>query len=214
MSEAKARVSGQSRGFVFGLVEHSANPGVDVLRALDPRQTLIENNAGDPRADIYFDLQNVVLRREQHPLAQLLLGHLFGDAVCGLDPHLIRDPFGPSRINAEAQSGENIKIVGLSGDIGFFPIMNGRKLNARGKNRAAVRPLVSFFRRAFRVVRRIREREDNGPGIHLCHRLDHALVESFRLRADADEDCRFEFLDRGHQILRRRLFLRIKLLFG
>src|SRR5205807_7533031 len=57
---------------VLRLVELTLDPGADVARALDLRQTLIEHEFGDTGCGRQFRLQDIGLTREQHaPCAEI-----------------------------------------------------------------------------------------------------------------------------------------------
>ena len=49
----------------------------------------IEDDLGYPRGCLNRDLQEVPLRREEHPQLQLLGAHLVSDSMCGLNEHFI-----------------------------------------------------------------------------------------------------------------------------
>jgi len=48
------------------------NEGLHIGRAIDPGETGVKDELGHPRGGLNFDLQDVRLRREQHPELQLL----------------------------------------------------------------------------------------------------------------------------------------------
>src|SRR5229473_2988065 len=62
----RPRVSRRSNLSVLRPVELALDPGADVARPLDLRQTLIEHELGDANCRRHFRLQDVGLAWEQH----------------------------------------------------------------------------------------------------------------------------------------------------
>src|SRR5262249_26808266 len=83
--------------------------------AIDPRQAAVEDELGDSRGCLNLDLQNVRLRWKQHAELQLIGSHLIGDGVSRFNEHFIGHSPGIRGVNTNADSGKDIKIVGLRG---------------------------------------------------------------------------------------------------
>src|SRR5258708_39538547 len=72
------------------MIELSLDPGAYVSRAFHGGQASIEDDLGYPGGCLNLDLQDVRLRREEHPPLQLLGGHLVGGGFFGPDEKFIR----------------------------------------------------------------------------------------------------------------------------
>src|SRR5260221_2575630 len=95
------------------MIELSLDPGAYVSRAFHGGQASIEDDLGYPGGCLNLDLQDVRLRREEHPQLQLLGGHLVGDGLCGLDEHFIGYALRLRSVNGHADGGEDIQVVSL-----------------------------------------------------------------------------------------------------
>jgi len=90
---------------ILRLVDVLPDKGHHVGRTIDAGQASVEDDLGYPRGCLNLDLQDVRLRREEHPQLQLLRDHLVGDGTCGhpvgrqLLSQLIRENRSPASIN-------------------------------------------------------------------------------------------------------------------
>lgn len=128
------------------------NEGLHIGRAIDPGETGVKDELGHPRGGLNFDLQDVRLRREQHPELQLLGGHLVGHGVGGVDEHLIGYARRVCGVDRQADGGEDIEVVGLRRQKRLAVEVNWRKLHAAGIDRLAPGPGVSLLGQAVRPL--------------------------------------------------------------
>lgn len=82
-------------------------------------------------------------------------------ALTGGEEHVVVDADGTGDDDAEAEPGEDVRVVRLARHMHLPLVLHGVKRAATGKHRTPLGPGVGFFSRAFRVGRRVRQREDD-----------------------------------------------------
>lgn len=130
----------------------------------------------------------------------------------GDDEALVVEPCRTARVGRQPDRGVDVEVVRLAGPVRVVVHLELRELHASGEQRAALRPRVGLFRRAFGLCRRVRQRKDHGPLVEPSHRLDDVLCEGAALGRHADQDGRLDVLDHVEQAIRRPVGVRPRLL--
>src|SRR5260370_1358250 len=155
----------------------------------------MEDELGYPRGRLNLDLQNVRLRRKEHPQLQLFRRDLVGDSMCGFDEHFICHSLRVGCVYGHADSGEDIQVVGLGWQVRLPVKVNRWELHTASVDRLALRPNVCVLGQTFVFLTRVGKRKDDWPLVVERHSLDDFLREQFADGADADEDRRLEVLN-------------------
>ena len=69
------------RCLIFGFVEVPPNERLHIGRTINTGEACIKDELGDARGGLSLDLEDVRLRREQHPELELLGRHLIGHGM-------------------------------------------------------------------------------------------------------------------------------------
>ena len=126
------------------------------------RESFLDGGDGDGDSDGGGDGAQVVDRRQQRRSGGGGVGES-GDGVCGGGDHAVGDPAGAGDRDAEAEAGEDQRVVGLGDAIGALAADDRRERAAGGDQRPAVGPADEVLGQRLALRRRVGQRHDDRP---------------------------------------------------
>src|SRR5712672_1307110 len=197
-------------GGVFRLVDVATNERDHVGRPFDAGKTRIKHQLRHPRRRLDLGLENVGLPRIQEPLLEQLGSDLIGHRLSGLDEHFVGDTLRLCGEDRHSDGREDVEIVGLARQERLATVADRCELHAGGIDRLALGPRVGLLGGAFRVLRRVRQRQDHRPVVDARHGLDRLLGERAADGADADDGGGLDALGGGDEVPGRRMLMPVR----
>ncbi|KAB8098402.1 hypothetical protein EE612_027574, partial [Oryza sativa] len=163
---------------------------------------------GDLGGDVRGDLADVGEGREDEPPGEVVLAHLLRQRLRRRQQHVVVDADGARDHHAQPEPREDVGVVRLPRHVRLPLVLHRVERAPAREHRTSLGPGVCLLRGAFRVRRRVGEREDDRFLVEGGHGLDDLLGECLADAGSADEHGRLDGLHGLQQRLHRLVLVR------